>query len=258
MCAAFSDGQATCWGGSRDGQLGIDSSSQVEQVDTPNDILQLQLPSGSLMLNGFHSHTGFVNCAVVQGSGATTLPSLRCWGSSQNGILPVGQASLSFGTSVSSPGRTQDSPTLDFGSLPAEWAVRQAVTHDKHACTLLRPVPLSSSAYNASENGAIVPCWGENRGCALGVTDVSSAVAIDDGTSLSLAEWPNTIEYTYNISVETATTTRASSGSGSPSSSPTDWHHHAKQQRQRQPLVLAHWHHHAKQQRQRQPLVLAH
>jgi len=219
MCAAFSEGSGTCWGvvprDRTEFPRALESSPTFRVFQPLSMSVQLTLSPGGKLLPGFTAPSASMNCAIVQPPGAHTSHVLWCWGRGAALAQNVAEARNQDPDDI----QPRDAAPLDFGSVPAGWEVRQVASGSSHACAILAPVPLSTPGYSASTHGMAVRCWGENKGCALGLLDVSNQVVIGDNSSLSLAEWPNTIEVGYPSATPSVSPTMTSSPSVSPTAS---------------------------------------
>jgi alpha-tubulin suppressor-like RCC1 family protein len=79
-CALLDDGEVRCWGGNSTGQLGLGSTADIGDDETPTAVPPVRLggPAVAIAAAGFHT------CAILA-EGA-----LRCWGGNGAGELGTG------------------------------------------------------------------------------------------------------------------------------------------------------------------------
>ncbi len=142
-CALFEGGTVSCWGNNDQGQLGLGSYGNRNDVfGLPAIDLGAHAVVTQLSVGPFHE------CAVLEDH------SVKCWGSNTYGELGIGDTKRRG----DEPGQMGDAlPRVDLGP-GAE--VFQVAAGDNHTCALLR--------------GGTVKCWGLNDHGQLGVGDTKN------------------------------------------------------------------------------------
>ena len=148
-CSLLDDGSVKCWGDNSIGALGLGDTSA--RGDAPNEmgdnLPEVDLGTGrtaKYVTAGHYSQT----CAILDDD------SVKCWGTSGNGQLGLGDVSV-HGDAAGEMG--DNLPTVNLGT---GHTAKSVTAGSSHTCALL--------------NDDSVKCWGLNNNGQLGLGDTSN------------------------------------------------------------------------------------
>jgi alpha-tubulin suppressor-like RCC1 family protein len=141
-CVILDDGSVRCWGEGSSGQLGLGTSDDIGETETPGSVPVVDLGPGrtAVAIAAGGAHT----CAVLDDG------SVRCWGAGSSGQL--GLASTVDIGDTETPGSV---PVVDLGAGRTALAITAG---DAHTCV--------------ETDLALLSCWGANASGQHGRGDV--------------------------------------------------------------------------------------
>jgi alpha-tubulin suppressor-like RCC1 family protein len=134
-CAIVGDGDVRCWGRGDNAELGLDSTADIGDDETPDSVGPIDLGAKAKAISSGFYHT----CAIDQNS------DLRCWGANYDGALGYGDTEA-----IGDDETPASAGTVDLDGL----SVKSLATGGYHTCVVL-------------DNGRL-RCWGQGSQGQLG------------------------------------------------------------------------------------------